>query len=265
MLVLANGAFKSGSTWLRDIADEFLDHEPIPSAYRSAKFAHWVDPNKLSEMLRSGLCADHVYLSKSHIYDRKTRDVLLSSEDARVLNIKRDLRDVLVSAYYHTSRLKKYRGKFKSYYWSFGRMKAYQILQYHKVWDLPSSQIYTTRFEDLKRGFDAEIVKIAEFLGVTLSIADIQRVKNETSIERLRERRGESKLPEEKRFFRRGEIGDWSGYFDQKMLDDLNCIKNRGLGPIDLAAYRLMFDFRLGAVRQVNALIDAKVRPHPKK
>jgi hypothetical protein len=252
MLVLANGAFKSGSTWLRDVVQEMLPHEPIPPAYRLSRYEHWVDPKKLKAMLNSGLCADHVFISKSHIYDRKTRDLILGSSDVKTLMIKRDTRDVIVSSYYHTARLGKYNGSFNKYYWNFGRLKAYQILEYQKTWNVPSDLIYFTQFEDMKTDFTAEITKIGAFLGVTLTESDAQRIEEETSIARMRERRGESDLPEEKRFIRRGQSGGWTRYFDQKMLDDLERIQTRGLGPIDMAAYRLMFDVRLGVKRLVE-------------
>jgi hypothetical protein len=220
MLVLANGAFKSGSTWLRDVVQEMLPHEPVPPAYRLSRYEHWVDPKKLKAV--------------------------------KTLMIKRDTRDVIVSSYYHTARLGKYNGSFNKYYWNFGRLKAYQILEYQKTWNVPSDLIYFTQFEDMKTDFTAEITKIGAFLGVTLTESDAQRIEEETSIARMRERRGESDLPEEKRFIRRGQSGGWTRYFDQKMLDDLERIQTRGLGPIDMAAYRLMFDVRLGVKRLVE-------------
>jgi len=244
MLVLANGAFKSGSTWLRNVVQQFLLHEPIPRPYRDPKYDHWIDPKKIKALLDTNLCSEHVYLSKAHIYDENTRDIILSSTDTKILNIKRDLRDVLVSSYYHTKRLNKYTGDFRTYYWYFGRLKAYQICQYHRVWNIPSDQVLLTRFENLKQDFDVEIQKISMFLGVTLSRNQVQHIKNETSMERMRQRRGESTLPEEKRFYRRGQIGEWTNYFDQNMIEDLTHIETHGLSLFDRTTYRVLFDSR---------------------
>jgi hypothetical protein len=245
MLVLANGAFKSGSTWLRDIILQLLPFDPIPEQFQHPDLPHWIDERKLRSFLTRWDLRTHSYLSKSHLYDPGLRDALLSHESVRVFNIKRDMRDVLVSHYFHVRRLKKISGSFADYYWKLGRLKAWQMWRYHQVWRGPSPRLFATSFEQLKTSFADEVRKIATFLGVALSPDRIAEIQRETSLERLQEKRGEADKPEAERFFRRGEIGDWKAHFDQAMLDDLANLESNGLGIHDALKYKLIFDYRL--------------------
>ena len=52
MLVLANGAFKSGSTWLREIVRHMRGFEPIPMAFQHPDYPHWIDARKIDQFLQ---------------------------------------------------------------------------------------------------------------------------------------------------------------------------------------------------------------------
>jgi hypothetical protein len=254
MLIIANGAFKSGSTWLRDIVLEIVESDELPAKFGMKRRSHWVDPNKLDKLLADDVCQDRVFVSKAHMYDTKHRDLLLSSKQAKVLNIRRDIRDVIVSAYYHSKRQGKYRGNFFMYYWLFGRYKAFQINRYHEVWNVRSPYVLTTSFEMLKTEFQSEVGKIGSFLGKSLQAYEIDQIKEETTLEKLREKRGESELEESKRFFRKGEVGGWSNYFDEAMLADVSRIEEHGLGRIEYLVYLILFDLRLRLVNTFRSI-----------
>ena len=248
MLVLANGAFKSGSTWLREIVRHIRAFDPIPQPFQHPDYTHWIDPRKITQFLQQWDYHSRHYLSKSHIFDRELASVILSYEATRVLNISRDTRDALVSHYFHLSQMPKLPGgfpDFSSYYWKLGRLKAFHIWDYHRAWNMAAPNLYTTSFERLKTSFEDEVHKIGEFVGVTLSPEDVERIREETSLRRLRERAGEATKPEAQRFFRKGVIGDWQNYFDQPMLDDLENLRTNGLGIGDTLKYKLVFDYRL--------------------
>jgi len=245
MLVLANGAFKSGSTWLREIVRHLLPFDPIPKQFQHPDLPHWIDERKLRSFLAAGDHRTHSYLSKSHLYDPGLRDLLLSDDSVRVFNIKRDTRDVLVSHYFHVRRMKTISGSFSDYYWKLGRFKAWQIWRYHDVWNVPSPRLHSTSFERLKHSFSEEVHKIGDFLGVTLSPEDIGRIHLETSLQRLQENRGEAGKPQADRFFRKGEIGDWKNHFDQTILDDLAALGSKGLGFGEALKYKMIYDYRL--------------------
>ena len=207
-----------------------------------------IDPRKITQFLQQCDYHSHHYLTKSHIYDRELATLILSYDARLVLNISRDTRDVLVSHYFHLRRdAQNFRWlpDFSSYYWRLGRLKACQIWDYHRAWNLAAPNLYTTSFERLKTSFEDEVQKIGEFIGVTLSPEDVERIREETSLQRLRELTGEATKPEAQRFFRKGVTGDWQNYFDQRMLDDLENLRTNGLGIGDTLKYKLVFDYRL--------------------
>lgn len=249
MLVMANGAFKSGSTWLRDTVLRMGDFAAIPRPYRLPENAQWLNPVKLEAFLDEVDCRSVNYISKSHLFGRPYVGMLLSRPGVRVLDISRDIRDTIVSHYHHLVREGRIREGFGPYYWKLGRYKAYQLLLYHASWDTGSPRVYQSSFERLKTDFDAEVRRIADFLGFAVSNERIEEIREETSIDRLRKRRGEDAKGEDQRFYRKGAMGDWQRHFDEPMLRDLEQIQRRGLSLPCLVKYHVLFTARQ-AVKQ---------------
>ena len=244
MLILANGAFKSGSTWLRAIVDEMVECELLPVEFQNSYNPRLLDPIKLKPFINTVDLGKANYVLKSHLFTPFYRDVVLSNGRVSVLNIQRDLRDVLVSHYHHLVREGKVRSDFHRYYWFIGRYKACQLMRYHTVWDVDSPQIYTSSFEALKTDFDTEVARIGEFLGVNLSKQDIDRIRSQTSLEQMRQKWGESSKDEQERFFRKGAIGEWQDYFTPDELNDVSKLQTEGLSWIDKIKYQLLFELR---------------------
>ncbi|MCS3662066.1 hypothetical protein GGP68_003504 [Salinibacter ruber] len=180
-----------------------------------------VHPDELQALLTEESLVEADYLVKNHFGARDKRDLLLKHEHVRVLNIKRDLRDVVVSAYYHYRREEGYEVPFERYYWTRGRYVAERVREYHDVWDVPSTQVYVASFKALKESFPEECRRIGEFLGYDLSNTQIQDVKDNTSIKSLRE------SYDNDGFFRKGERGDWKNYLTHRMAEDVSRISSR--------------------------------------
>ncbi|MFP4106435.1 MAG: sulfotransferase domain-containing protein [Phycisphaerae bacterium] len=244
MLVMANGAFKSGSTWLRNIILEMMEFQPIPESYRHPDYLLWISSYRLADFLREVDFQNHNFISKGHLHSHKYVDLLLSHPDVRVFDITRDVRDVIVSHYYHMVREGKVKSEFGPYYWKLGRYKAYQIVEYHKLWSVDHPQMFVSSFESLKTDFHNEVRRIGSFLGCDLSEEDIDRIKDKTSLQRLREKRGEEGVPEEKRFYRKGIIGDWQNHFDDDMARDIERIQESGLSGLSRLKYQAFFKIR---------------------
>lgn len=245
MLVLANGAFKSGSSWLRAIVDEIKPFDEIPPEYRNPLHKKaWLDKHKIRPFLESGLHRSNDYLSKGHIYGRRYRDLLLAYPEVYVLDIVRDTRDAIVSHYYHFKRLYKVDWDFERFYWRVGRYKAYQIKLYHDTWDLPDESIYVSSYQRLKDEFETEVKRIGAFIGVDLDADELARIREATSLERMQADRGQDKLDEQQRFFRKGAIGDWREHFDEKSLADIDRIEAEGLRLVDQGVFHLAFSLR---------------------
>lgn len=249
MFVLANGAFKSGSSWLLAIIKEIKTFENVPQEYCDPVYptwAHWLDQRKMKAFFEAGFqnSNDKNYISKGHVYGTKIRQLLLSYENVFVFDITRDLKDVIVSHYYHTKRIRNINWDFKTFYWRLGRYKAYQIVDYHRTWHEPHPRIFLSAFENLKNDFHDEVERIGNFLGVSLTVAEVEGIKQRTSLENLRQRAKEETKDADKRFYRKGAIGDWQQYFDDEMLEDIEKISTGSLRPADKLIYHAMFTVR---------------------
>ncbi len=251
MFVLANGAFKSGSTWLFNILSATEQFSQVPEQYGKGKNLDWLKPGHVEAFLESGVYRSANYIAKGHYYDENIRDALIAQGDVYVFNIKRDIKDSLVSHYFHLIRQDKLseeraapeqlRKGFSDYYWRLGRYKAQQLVIYHEVWDIGSPRIYVSSFERLKGDFENELQQIGRFIGLKLSPQDVAALKEKTSIQTVQKAKGQDKLPEHKRFFRKGLVGEWQGYFDDKALTDVEKIQSEGLGRVDMLKYHAVF------------------------
>lgn len=253
MFVLSNGAFKSGSTWLWTIIGATNQFEELPEEYGRGpgKIRAFLKPEKIPAFLESGVYKSENYWAKGHYFSDRYRDLFLSYDSVYIFNIKRDIKDSLVSHYHHLIRQDKLdeqlsrpdniRKGFSDYYWRLGRYKAQQLMIYHKVWDVPSPQIYVSSFERLKNNYEKEVESIGHFLGLNLSTEEIARLKDVTSIQSMQKAKGMDKLEEHKRFYRKGLIGEWKSYFDDTMLADVEQIEHVGLGRVDMLRYRAIF------------------------
>ncbi len=244
MLVVANGAFKSGSTWLFRVVREILPFQEIPPAYRHPYMPRSISPARLRRFLQREDIRRCHFVTKNHIARRSLRDLLLAHDEVRVLDIQRDLRDVLVSHYHHMRRPGRVKGDFSSYYWSVGRYKAQQLLRYHGLWAVDSPRVHVASFNGLKTRFRDEVKAMGSFLGVALGDERIGEIREATSLGRLREEWGEAGKGEEERFFRKGGTGDWRDYLDQEMLRDLSTIQEEGLRGMDRLRYGLLLEVR---------------------
>jgi len=221
MLIVANGAFKSGSTWLYVLAREILPQFKPPSRYLNPIWPEpTVIPGRLADYLRYGEHRRQDVLIKSHYGLLPLRWLLLNDPQVRVLNIRRDLRDVVVSAYYHFQALEKITDSFAEFYWSRGRRVACNVLNYHLIWKTDSPRYLRLQYETLLDNFSAEVTRLGSWLGVDLSEGDLDRIQAATQIDILRTSSGLS--PDR---FRHGIAGEWTSHFDVAMLDDLGGIE----------------------------------------
>jgi hypothetical protein len=229
MLVIANGAPKSGSTWLFNILRHLKQFAEVPREF----LLDPTNPNseliyeRLPDFLREVDSGSRNYLLKNHFGEAHQRDLILATPHVRVVNIKRDIKDAVVSWYYHEMRARDVRIPFARYYWRRGRYDAERIRRYHAVWEeARDERVLFSSYEALKNDFASEVRRIAAFVEAPLSKADLERVREMTSMERLRERYGDSG---DIKFFRKGESGDWKNHFGRFSLRDITRVEVGGL------------------------------------
>ncbi|GAB4394852.1 MAG: hypothetical protein Tsb0032_23830 [Kiloniellaceae bacterium] len=237
MLVVSNGAFKCGSTWLFNILMALQKLEWPEAEYLTKGNAKHpaIAARNLGDYLAKGDYESRDVISKNHLEKPEHREMLLARGAVRVFCMTRDSRDVIVSAYYHDMRKKRFDGSFAQYYWEEGRTILPRLMLYRSTWAAPHPQVETTTFEALKSDFAGEVTRIATLLGLSPDAAMIEKVHQETSLGALREKYQDapSHRTAEADFFRKGETGDWRNHFDDKILADHDRICRKGISPLD--------------------------------
>jgi hypothetical protein len=229
MLIVCNGAFKSGSTWLFRIVKVIIQGKPIPPEFHSSEEWHGLNiaSDKLSKFLEKVDYKNEDYVCKSHYDNVNIRNLLLAYDDVYILNIKRDIRDVIVSAYYYLDRKEGVKRTFEEFYWEKGRSLIGFINQYHEIWHNIDRKIYVSSYQRLHEDFDNEVQRIFGFLNYDLKPGDLERLREKTSLETSRKLWKEDANPSEERFFRKGIIGDWKNHFTPVIEKDLNKIAGK--------------------------------------
>jgi len=219
MLVVCNGSMKSGSTWITQIVAAHGKWAPIPNEFRnSAWYNPSVDPDKYDEFFSAGGFETSDWFCKQHWRGEKKYYRLLEDPAVRVINIVRDLRDVLVSRYFHDVRLKDTTADniHDYYYHDRGRSRLRGYIDYHRFWHGPDreKQPHLCVYENLQSDFAGEVRGLFEYLGQSLDQQQIERIQEETSFKN-------KKVTGEGEFFRKGIVGDWANHLTAEMLDDI--------------------------------------------
>lgn len=252
MLVVCNGAAKSGSTWLYNIVQNIRPFEWPEARYISQSNSKHptIKETRLGEFLAQADYADRDVISKNHYGKQSHRDQLLGSECTRILDMSRDTRDVIVSSYYDECRRNGFTGTFAQYYWQNGRLQVDKLRRYHEVWSVDHPQILITSYESLKADFAAEVRRIGAFLDVELGVDDIERIHNATNLDSLRENYKDDPQynTSENPFFRKGQVGDWQNHFDARISADYEKISSQGMGRFDPIYIRNRVRQKLGSL-----------------
>ena len=229
MLIVCNGAFKSGSTWLYRIIKVIKPGKPIPPGFHSAEEWHGLSiaAGKLPRFLEEVDYKNEDYVCKSHYDDVKIRDLLLRFDNVYIFNIERDLRDVIVSAYYYLNRKEGVKRTFEEFYWGKGRSLIGFINKYHKTWHNIEGKIYVSSYQKLHEDFAGEVQRIFGFLKYDLKPGDLERLKERTNLDTSRKLWKEESKQTQERFFRKGIIGDWKNHFTPEIEKDYHKITGK--------------------------------------
>lgn len=238
MLVICNGAVKSGSTWLYNILFELRDFVRPPEHYlteasRRRTRNPCIQPELLETFLRDEDIVGTDYLSKNHVGRPEHRDLLMSNPHVFVFDIERDVRDMVVSSYYDDCNRNGYQGSFREHYWEHGRYLAYDVIRYHDNWRNSGDHFLMVSYEGLHNDFAAQVRPIAAMLGVELDDQAVEQLREKTSMGSLRKRYQDESLYKDDKFFRKGQVGDWQNHFDAEISADILAIEKKGIGQFD--------------------------------
>jgi hypothetical protein len=155
-------------------------------------------------------------VSKNHLSAASDRKLLLESgfKNVYVLNITRDIRDVVVSAYYHALRVDGYRGSFAEYFSERGVNVAKLVCLYNELWSGEHDRLHVSSYERMQLDGVREIGQLAGFLGLGLDAEKIVEVHEKTRFDAWKERTGSAHM-------RKGIIGDWKNHLSASNVDKL--------------------------------------------
>ena len=240
MLIIANGAFKSGSTWQRDILSHIMKYEKNPRKYTSRKNKHLLKEKHISEFVQELDIQNYNYLTKAHIYNKKLIKRIIDNQDVYIFLILREPADAIVSHYHHIKNLKKLNIAFNTYYWTTGRYKLMQLYYYRRNWEQfrNYSNVFFSSFENLKSDFDSEVTNYLNFLGISARDDLIAFTKSKTDIAEKR------KSSDREWFYRKGVIGDSRNYFNNKINADAKKISAGKINIVDRVVFYLLIELR---------------------
>ena len=239
MLIICNGTFKSGSTWLHAIILEVLKVNEI--ILKDVPFYYTNNINSPTTIIESKffdflLYEDYLqnnYITKSHYHLLKTinRDY---DSNIYFFFVERDVRDAVVSHYYHLKKKYKFIGGFRTYYLFLGKFKAFEILKFNRRYLESFGEDTFFKYSDMKNDFESVLVKISSILNLKdLSKEDMNTIKKNTSISKMRSdlSSGNSKYYStvsegREGMIRKGVIGEWLTHFSARQEKDISRLEN---------------------------------------
>ncbi|MBE0661417.1 MAG: sulfotransferase domain-containing protein [Bacteroidales bacterium] len=227
MLVINNGAPKGGSTWLQQIIRSFEIYERVPAEYQDNTW--WnssIDENKLDAFLLHVKYQQDNYFCKQHWVGKTKYKKLLEDKHVKIVNIIRDIRDVLVSRFFHEKRLNNLSANLtiEDYYWNgTGKAVIKNYIEYQRFWhdsNLPESQPFLCSYKRLHNDFVNQVLELANYLNLSVIQAkEIEYIREKTNFKNKKET-GEGK------FFRKGSTGDWQNHLSDSIINDIKAICN---------------------------------------
>lgn len=235
MLVICNGTFKSGSSWIHAIVLEIfrikdINTDVIPINYNpDIKSPTRILENNLPNFLKNEDFKKFNYITKAHYFSNKVM-IEKYSTDVRFIFITRNVKDAIVSHFHHFNN---YRNKglgFNRYFKFIGVFKAYEICLCNSRYKNNFDSNLFFSFEMLKSDFIDSVKKLCLILGVSeISTSEILKIKENTSLSKMMTvalEGGNRYYPElgveSHKLFRKGNIGDWKQYFIDSDLKLIN-------------------------------------------
>lgn len=230
MLVLNVSGYKTGGTWLFNILKAGLkqpfktDVNDIEADRESSFFQSMgvkCSPADLELMKKiNAVNSDEetTRMLKLHLYSQNMSAVdFFSSIPAKYLLVRRDIRDVIVSRYFHES-VSRFSGDFSQFLSEAGKGLLREQILYNRFWvkvATANASVLELNYTDLKSDYNNELLRIEDFLGKHCFNA--KSATSMYSIEANRKVNSEGWMKVFKEngtdFYRKGEVGDYKNFF----------------------------------------------------
>ena len=258
MLIICNGNFKSGSTWLHFIVSEILKLKGINIFDTKEKYTNNVNSptsiieSKLNEFLINEDYKTNYYLTKSHYLSKKTFNMKVD-KNIKFFFIDREINDVIVSHFHHFKIRSKLKLSFQTYFFFIGKLKAYEVIMLRKLYSNFSNEKNSFTYNDLIHNFEDSINKISNYLDLgDFDKTQLKCIKKSTSIENMREKINNEELtyyPEtdvkkRSKLLKFGKSGNWKNYFTKENEKTVDNICNNKASIILKISYYIFFTLR---------------------
>jgi len=257
MLIVCNGTFKSGSSWIHAIVLEVfslkgVELSEIPEGYNpNLKSPTRILENKLSLFLDNEEYIKSTYVTKAHYFAKSTLEKKYS-ENVKFIFIERDVKDAIVSHYYHFNNYREIGLSFSVYFNLIGVFKAYEMCLFNERCKASFSTNFFFSFENLKSDFLSSVKQLCDVLevkGLTdLELLEIQKNTSLSKMKGIAKEGGNKYYPELKgdshKLFRKGNIGDWKDHFSMRNLTVINKIINKKPSAYIKLGYFIFFTLR---------------------
>lgn len=229
MIVLSVGMPRAGSGWYYNLIHDLMqakgcaDARDIRMRYHLEKVLTEVNCNigvlstrRLAQVAVPALLGN-TFVIKAHAAPTSASRLLSWAGLLRVTYIYRDPRDAMLSAFDYGERaVKKGRPNAFSHLTDFDKSVAF-MAEYIHIWEkwMRERKVLVSRYEDLLVNYDAESVRLTDFLGLKVEIPRIQDV-----IEHYRPKQVEGK---QGTHFYKGKVGRFRDVYSpeqQKVLAD---------------------------------------------
>jgi len=257
MLIICNGTFKSGSSWLHAVIVELLAIKKIPLTRVPSIYTNDVtSPTKIIESKLDKFIFHESYdkmnfITKAHFFKKNTMQSAYP-DNVKFIFIERKMKDAIVSHFYHIKNKFHLKISFKWYYILIGKYKSHEIYLFNKRCKENFREDNFIYYHDLKNNFNEVVNKLCDILNIDyLNETEMNLLKKETTIESLRQKSkmGNSEYYPSKRKdnwkqFRQGEEGNWVNYFSVRHLSHINNIEQGNASYLFKIHYFFFFTLR---------------------
>jgi glycosyltransferase involved in cell wall biosynthesis len=170
--IIANGAMKSGSTWLFQLFNHTKIPARIPAEFQDPGWNNQsVQQKSLKAAAETLAATGEYYATKQHWRNKNSN--LMAYDNIRILNIVRDIRDVIVSRYHHDVRKFGFEGNIQKFLDEKLDFLIEENLEYHSYWigapELNHRSYYITSYEYMLTEYEKACRELFDFAGLPLT------------------------------------------------------------------------------------------------
>lgn len=173
MLIVCNGVYKSGSTWMFMMLCDLVGQSEVPPEWRDRNQEGNIEVLSAPAEILAAARSRHL-VAKMHSYEADYLRALRAAGAFMVVT-SRDRAELLLSHYHHFSN-EKLRLPFPLYAVTVGLFKAIEVEIYQQIATGPDCCDLFVSYEDLRRAPAATLRNVAEPLGFTVDQARLDEI-----------------------------------------------------------------------------------------